>query len=509
MDFGKFRHFLLFCNFAFAASPLLFTTFYASMTVNIKSVRFFMIKSKKFEWALYIATGLLMLLLLVSHTYNDILVTVRHGLNFWDNLLDGQILQFYNLNKVESGNIYYPGFQGCAYNILVYIIFAIWNLPLYLLERFGGVDVMNNVACLTYSKLMLVAGVMVSVWVLNRILTTLDVPQKARKLLLYVYTSSTLMLSVIFISSQYDILSIIFQLLGIHAFIKKDDKRFIFWFGVAFCFKFFSFFTFLPLLLIHRKRIFALLKSIAMMAIPWFLTRLPFWISSLVSSTGIASVSRGEIMASTRFLKTMSSATLGENINLFVMIYALLAVWCYLRDRDSKNSAFEAIFVSLVTFAAFSGTMNTLAYWPILVAPYIVLAMAIAPKYIYLNLILETVGMAALVLKNMVISPWCYFDDTLKSMIWPHILKGTSYTIGSQDGMLAKVLLFLAEPSVPGSIISFFIAAMSIMTYITYYRNSLPNLKQWDRAERCEDILFIRLGVTAVVCLLPILKIFI
>ena len=186
-----------------------------------------MIKSKKFEWALYIATGLLMLLLLVSHTYNDILVTVRHGLNFWDNLLDGQILQFYNLNKVESGNIYYPGFQGCAYNILVYIIFAVWNLPLYLLERFFHVDVMNNVACLTYSKLMLVAAVMVSVWILNRILTTLDVPRKARKLLLYVYTSSTLMLSVIFISSQYDILSIIFQLLGIHAFIKKDDKRFI------------------------------------------------------------------------------------------------------------------------------------------------------------------------------------------------------------------------------------------------------------------------------------------
>lgn len=468
-----------------------------------------MIKSKKFEWALYIATALLMLLLLVSHTYNDILITVRHGINFWDILLDGDILKFYNVNKVQSGNPYYPGFQGCAYNILVYIIFAVWNLPLYLLERFFHVDVMNNVACLVYAKLMLVVGVMVTVWVLNRMMTYLGVPQKARKLLLYVYTSSSLMISVIFISAQYDILSIIFQLLGVQAFIEKKDKRFLFWFGIAFCFKFFSLFIFLPLLLIRHKRVFALLKNSALMAIPWFVTRLPFWVASIFNSTGIASVSRGEIMASTRFLKTMSSGTIGDVVNLFVVIYAFLVVWCYLRDRDSKDTAFEAIFVSLIAYAAFSGTLNTLAYWPILVAPYVVLAMAICPKYIYLNLILETIGMAGLVVKNMVISPWCYFDDTLKSMIWPHLLEGTSYTIPNENGLISKLLLFLGEPLVPGSIITFFIAAMSIMAYLVYRKNSLPNLNSWERAERCEDILFIRLGVNAVVCLLPILAIFI
>ena len=468
-----------------------------------------MIKSKKFEWALYIATTLLMLLLLVSHNYNDILVTVRHGIHFWDILLDGDILNFYNLNRVASGNIYYPDVQGCAYNILIYMVFAIWNLPLYLLERFWQVDVMNNIACLTYSKLMLVVAVMVTVWILNKILATLGVPDRARKLLLYVYASSSLLLSVICITSQYDILSIIFQLLGIHAYIEKKYNRFIFWFGVAFCFKFFSVFIFLPLLLIHRKRVLPILKSSAMMAVPWLVTRLPFWISTFFYSVTISSVSRGEIMAGQRFLKTMSSGTLGDNINLFLMIYAALVVWCYLREGNFKDSAFEAIFVSLVTYAAFSGTMNTLAYWPILVAPYVMLAMAICPKYIYLNLILETIGMAGLVVKNMVISPWCYFDDTLKPMIWSRLLEGTSYTIPNEDGLISQLLLFLKQPLVPGSIITFFIAAMSIMAYLVYRKNSLPNLNSWERAERCEDILFIRLGVNAVVCLLPILAIFI
>lgn len=214
-------------------------------------------------------------------------------------------------------------------------------------------------------------------------------------------------------------------------------------------------------------------------------------------------------MAGMRFLKTMSAGTMDDVVNLFVMIYAFIVVWCYLRDSNSKNTAFDAIFVSLVTYSAFSGTISPLPYWPILLAPYVVLAMAITPKYVYLNLILETIGLAGLVVKNMVLSPWCYFDDTLKSMIWPRILEGTKYTIPAEDGMLSKLLLFLQQPSVPGSIITFFLAAMSIMIYLVYYKNSLPNLNGWEHAERCEDVLTIRLAVNALVCLLPILAIFI
>ena len=83
------------------------------------------------------------------------------------------------------------------------------------------------------------------------------------------------------------------------------------------------------------------------------------------------------------------------------------------------------------------------------------------------------------------------------------------YTIPAEDGMLSKLLLFLQQPSVPGSIITFFLAAMSIMIYLVYYKNSLPNLNGWEHAERCEDVLTIRLAVNALVCLLPILAIFI
>ena len=158
-----------------------------------------MIKQKTFNRILAVGAVLLAVLLLVSHGYNDIIVTTRHGINFWDILLDGDFFAFYELNRCESGNWVYAKAQGCAYNILVYVIFALWNLPLYLLERFAGLDVMNTVPCLIYAKLLPVAAMAVTVVIVKKILETMDVPQEQHNFLLYLYGSSAMVMSVIFL----------------------------------------------------------------------------------------------------------------------------------------------------------------------------------------------------------------------------------------------------------------------------------------------------------------------
>ena len=195
----------------------------------------------------------MMLLLLFSHTYNDILVTAKHGMQFWKILFDGDILHFFELNYVASGNEYYSAVQGCAYNILLYIVFAIWNIPMALLSAFTNVDVMNNIFCIAYIKLMTVAAMAISVVILGRILRLLDVDRKNHGLLAFLYLTSSLMIAVVFVVSQYDLVSVVFQLLGFQAFLEKKDKKFVFFFGIAFCLKYFSVILFLPLLVqIHK-----------------------------------------------------------------------------------------------------------------------------------------------------------------------------------------------------------------------------------------------------------------
>jgi hypothetical protein len=178
--------------------------------------------NQKKDWFLpvsWICAVGVMVLLLLSHTYNDILITARHGMNFWNILFSGDILHFFELNYAISGNVYYDVLQGCAYNILYYVIFAVWNIPMVLLEMFANVDVMNNILCIAYIKMITVAALIISVLVLRRILLLLNVDKQSHELLLFLYLTSTLMVAVAFIISQYDLVSVVFQLLGIQAFL--------------------------------------------------------------------------------------------------------------------------------------------------------------------------------------------------------------------------------------------------------------------------------------------------
>ena len=150
-----------------------------------------MTKSNERIWKIMIvATIVVAVLLLFSHTYNDIVITTRHGMNLWDILFSGHFIDFYECNITVSGNTYYTVLQSCAYNILIYIVFAVWNIALVLLEKFAGVDVMNNMFCLAYSKLLIVTVALLSAKLVSRILELLDTSETDRKYFIYLYLTS-------------------------------------------------------------------------------------------------------------------------------------------------------------------------------------------------------------------------------------------------------------------------------------------------------------------------------
>ena len=268
----------------------------------------------------------LMVLLLLSHAYNDILITSQHGINFWNILFDGDILHFFELNYVTSGNVHYDIIQGCAYNILYYVIFAIWNIPMALLSAFTNVDVMNNIVCIAYMKLLTVAAMLATLVVLRKILVLLNVDRKHHELLSFLYLTSSLMVAVVFIVCQYDLISVVFQLLGFQAFLEKKDKKFVLFFGISFCLKYFSALLFLPLLLLRHKRIFSWIKALVGMLIPLALTSVPF----------VRSYDRLATELTDHLVDKLFSFS-GSGYSPFVILYCFLLVWCFLQEDDEGS----------------------------------------------------------------------------------------------------------------------------------------------------------------------------
>ena len=441
-----------------------------------------------------------MAFLLFAHTYNDIVITTRHGLNFWKLLFDGDILRFFQLDRMPSGNAAYMHPQGCSYSILVYILFAVWNIPLALLETFANVDVMNNVLCLAYMKLLPITAMFLSAYLLRKIILLFSVPEEKADLLIYLFLSSSVMLSIVFVVSQYDTLSLVFQLLGLYAFMRKKDGQFIFWFGIAFCFKFFSLILFLPLLVLRHKKLLSWIKSLVLMILPWVLCKIPF-------SFGINDM-YGDLMTGEVYAMGLGETLLSYSnsyMSLFVIAYVLLLVWCYLQDPDSETLSFKAIWAGLVSYAAFAGLLETFPYWHILLMPFLILSMAVTPRYFHINLLLETFGLSLLTLANILKYNWNYFGDTMDTMLMPHLLGHADY----EGSLIYSLIQGLSNsPVIYPALNSVFIGAMCAMAFLTYPRGSGLAPEGWQEQQEPWDLLILRSVLSCGLCLLPVLSLF-
>ncbi len=352
----------------------------------------------------------LLLLLLISHCYNDILVTTRHGMDFWKILFDGDFLQFYNINRVASGNDSYTGVQGCAYNILVYIVFAIWNFPLYLVDFFTNIEPMNNIFCIIWAKLLVATAFFASAYLLVQILKELNISEKMQQMATMLYLSSALMLGSIFIVGGYDILSVCIMLLGFLAYLKKKHKWFLFWFSIAICFKYFALFALVPLLLLRQKKVLLLMRDGLLSLVIYALTSIPF---TLVGST------QGGLASSLFF--TVFGAQDGI-FHWFVLAYGVVCIVAYMTQSD--DLAYEnqvAIWLVFGAYASFFGLCNAYPYWVVYLIPFMVMLIANNAGNYRINILLETVGTIALLAHYYLYYWWCYFGVTLNSMLWKYV----------------------------------------------------------------------------------------
>ena len=399
------------------------------------------------------------ILLLISHGYGDILVTTRHGMNFWKLLFDGKIFQFFDLNIINSGNKYYTHVYACYYNIVTYIIFAIWNIPMSLLMNLTSIDVMNNPICLIYIKLLPVFFLVLSANVLKKIMKEIGVEDKFNKICIFLFLSSAITLSCILVVGQYDIISVYFQLLSLYAYIKNDDKKFLLWSSIAFCCKYFSILIFLPLLIHKYKKIGKIFGYTVIMLIPFVITNVLFRVTDVGYTNGFDPNLTTQIIA--RLLKESSLI-----YPLFFVVYIALIVWCYVNNQSKLKHPY--IYICLIAMASFFGLLNVYPYWCIMIVPYIILLIAINPELFELNVILETIGSICLMFGKMVKYPDCYLSGTMKPMIWNYVCPEKLRNDSVLDNLLNYVHDFPQWEIIPRTI---FVIAIAIMIYYSYKQN--------------------------------------
>ena len=175
--------------------------------------------------------------------------------------LRGHIFDFYDYNKAYVGS--------CDYLPLLYVIFAIWNIPLYILGFSSSPEttvfiwpyfISSTFVEIAWWKLILLLVYLATVYIFFKI-SNLISPRKNIKLhITAVYATSPLVIFSAIIFGGYDVFSVFFTLLGLYFYLKKEINKFLLFFSIAICFKYFALIIFLPLILIYEKRPLYILK---------------------------------------------------------------------------------------------------------------------------------------------------------------------------------------------------------------------------------------------------------
>lgn len=101
----------------------------------------------------YLFISVAFLIFFYGYFYSDILITTSHGINFWDVIFSGKILDFHALccsdveNAAYSITTIYAG-----YDFPIYILFGIWNFPLWVIRKLTGINIWECVPAMMWAK---------------------------------------------------------------------------------------------------------------------------------------------------------------------------------------------------------------------------------------------------------------------------------------------------------------------------------------------------------------------
>jgi hypothetical protein len=241
--------------------------------------------------------------------------------------LQGHLLDFYDYNaRLWSAAHYLPS---------TYILFALWNIPLWLLGAVDASSVLTSrFPVLMWYKLLPTAAYLLSALLVYRLGTQAGLGTRKARLTAYVWLTTPIAFYSQFIFGQYDSLGILLVLLGLVFYFKKDLITFALLCGVAFTLKYFALIIFLPLLLLAEKRIPHILARAGLFLLPAILVALPYLPSEAfrqgVFGTPVAS-----------YILGASISNGYVQLQLFLVAWVFVCAWAYFVEPPSPAGAFQ------------------------------------------------------------------------------------------------------------------------------------------------------------------------
>lgn len=289
-----------------------------------------------------------------SFNHPDILHTGGASITY----LNGHILDFYEINQKALGT--------ANYLASTYILFALWNIPIRLLNIVTE-PTFNVGNVIFWYKLLPTIFLFSSAYYIYKIGHLIKLTKNDSYLMAAFWLSSPILFFSQFIFGQYDSLTVFFVLIGLYYYLQRKIGLFVFFFAISLTFKYFPLFIFIPLLLLVEKRIWKIALLGILVLLPIGLEVVPY-LHSDVFKQGIFGFE-----AARRVGKGA-----GRVFDLLWLIICAFAYWKQVKGNDQFIR--WALYIPMAVTSLLFSLIDWHPQWLLMVTPFIAITTFINKK---------------------------------------------------------------------------------------------------------------------------------
>lgn len=371
------------------------------------------------DWALVVV---ILAVAYVTFLYGDVRATFEHSFNFLDAVLSGHPRSFYTLS-IEHTSTGHPA----VYDIPLYAIFAVWNLPTYVIHRITGFDYLTSTPAELWLKTMMVLAALWAARLVAQIARQLGADRGKSCWAAFCFLTSMAVFMPVFVVVQYDIVLVVVMLLALRAYLADDLKAFIGWFVLANTLKLFALFIFIPLVLLREKRLRVAFAQLVTGLLGLIACRLLYH-----GDAGYAAATSGFTSGMMKRLVATSISWIGGDATTMVipffvvfMVGVAILAWAH-ETTGAQERNYYAVYLSAAVFLVYMTIVPLNPYWIALMAPFTVLVVFMNPRRLLLNTLLETAISATIVLLYMRVGFSMYNRAIFEQLLLPHLTPGAS-----------------------------------------------------------------------------------
>lgn len=338
------------------------------------------------NWVEYLMYALLAFGVMLTYKYWD-----GKSMTVWSTVLldctfDGKIYDFYEM--IHQNN-YGSSQWNCGFNYLALIPWAIWNIPIWVLQRFAGLRAVDHTLMMVWSQTFLVFLLGITVCYSRRMMDFFQVDSTTKAWSTFLIVTCPFTFLGIFVSGQNDFLVITTTVMAIYYLLQNKQGIFLLLMAYSISAKPFFIFALIAILLLVEKNVIRIALKLLSTMVPMVLFDMiyknaPHYQESLGIGTSNSIIQN-----------TIANCIRAAGGNASFVIMGLVAVYfiayCIRYDADNLQKKHYVIYMAVAPMAIYFAFANYEFYRRIYLIPFLIILMAIHRKFWTVNVILENV----------------------------------------------------------------------------------------------------------------------